>query len=199
MAEANSRIRGGVARQNRVGKHGLETIIRKEVLIAWLLAVPVLAGGCETTAKTGLRVAKGVQAEVLPINDALTFTRIDDYNTLKLGKVDSDIGQLCPDEVLVEIRKSAPRIFAERTQESFRGGPKVLTANIVVRFYRKFDLLSGTGRLDLLATLVDSESGTDIGKVYVEGITESPVHTGIDDMVEETTKRLADYLKKTKG
>ena len=87
---------------------------------------------------------------------------------------------------------------AERTKKHFKGGPKILTANIVVRFYREYDLLKGTGRLDLLATLVDAESGTEIGKVYVEGITESPVHTDIDDMVEETIKRLADYLKKRK-
>jgi hypothetical protein len=90
-------------------------------------------------------------------------------------------------------------MFAKRTKKNFRGGPKILTANIVVRFYRKYDLLAGTGRLDLLATLVDAESGKEIGKVYVEGITESPVHTDIDDMVEETTKRLADYLTKKKG
>ncbi len=179
MVEANSRI-------------------RKIVLIAGLLVIPLLAGGCETTAKTGFKMAKGVDADVLPIDDTLTPTRLAAYNTLKLGNVDSDIGRLCPNEVIVEIRKSAPKVFTERTKKTFRGGPKVLTANIVVRFYRKFDLLSGTGRLDLLATLVDTESGTEIGKVYVEGITESPVHTGIDDMVEETTKRLTDYLTKKK-
>ncbi len=196
MAEMDSRIRAAVVGHAHVGDLSLKMRIMRDLALAGLLMAFVLSCGCETAGKTGFRVAKGVDADVLPISGALTPSKLAAYNTLKLGKVSSDIGRLCPDEVIAEIRKSAPRLFAERTKKRFKGGPKTLTANIVVRFYREYDLLSGTGRLDLLATLVDAEGGTEIGKVYVEGITESPVHTGIDDMVEETAKKLADYLAK---
>lgn len=196
MVEVDPKIRAAVVRQAHMRNLSLKMRIKRETALAGLLMAFVLSAGCETAGKTGFRVAKGVDAEVLPISGALTRSKLAAYNTLKLGKVSSDIGRLCPDEVIAEIRKSAPKFFAERTKKRFRGGPKILKANIVVRFYRKYDLLKGTGRLDLLATLVDAESGTEISKVYVEGITESPVHTDIDDMVEETTKRLADYLAK---
>jgi len=196
MADVDPRIRAAVMVQAHTRNLSLKMRIKRERALAGLLMAILLCAGCQTAGKTGFRVAKGVDAEVLPISGALTPSKLAAYNTLKLGKVSSDIGRLCPDEVIAEIRKSAPRFFAERTKKRFKGGPKILTANIVVRFYREYDLLSGTGRLDLLATLVDAEGGTEIGKVYVEGITESPVHTGIDDMVEETAKKLADYLAK---
>jgi len=199
MIEMDPKTRAAVARQAHRGHLSLKMRIMNEMALAGLLMAFVLSVGCETAGKTGFKVAKGVDAEVQPISGFFAPRKLAPYNTLKLGNVSSDIGQLCPDEVITEVRKFAPKFFVERTKKNFKGGPKVLTAHIVVRFYRKYDLMKGTGRLDLLATLVDAESGTEIGKVYVEGITESPVHTDIDDMVEETTKRLADYLTKRKG
>ena len=198
MVEVDPKTRATVVGQAHMVEHGLKMRIMNKMVIAGPLVAFVLSAGCETAAKTSFKVAKGVDADVLPISGTLTPSRLVAYNTLKLGNVGSDIGRLCPEEVIAEVRKAAPKIFAERTKKHFKGGPKILTANIVVRFYKKKDLL-GAGRLDLLATLVDGESGTEIGKVHVEGITESPVHTGIDDMVEETTKKLADYLTKKKG
>ncbi len=198
MVECAGTRRVAVVRRAHMENLSLKVKIMKKITLAGLLMTFVLCGGCETAAKTGFKVAKGVDAEVLPISGALTPSTLAPYNTLKLGNVSTDIGRLCPAGVIAEVRKSAPKIFAERTREHFGGGPKILTANIVVRFYKKKDLL-GAGRLDLLATLVDAGSGTEIGKVHIEGITESPVHTGIDDMVEETIKRLADYLTKKKG
>ena len=199
MVEVDPKTRATVVGQAHIVEHSLKMRIMNKMVIAGPLVAFVLSAGCETAAKTSFKVAKGVDADVLPISGTLTSSGLVAYNTLKLGTVGSDIGQLCPEEVIAEVRKAAPKIFAERTKKNFAGGPKILTANIVVRFYRQYDLLSGTGRLDLLATLVDAESGTEIGRVYIEGITRSPVHTGIDDMVEETTKRLADYLEEMKG
>jgi len=199
MVDVDPKTRAAIVRQAHRGHLSLKMRIMNGMALAGLLMAFVLSVGCETAGKTGFKVAKGVDAEVLPISGFLTPEKLAPYNTLKLGSVSSDIGWLCPNEVIAEVRRFAPKFFAERTKKNFKGGPKVLTANIVIRFYREYDLLSGTGRLDLLATLVDAGSGAEVGKVYVEGITESPVHTGIDDMAEETTKRLADHLTKKKG
>ncbi len=171
----------------------MKAIVRVVLYVAVMLSV-----GCGVVVSTGVKAVRGVQAEVLPIRD-LTPGTLAAYNTLKLGEVSSDIHPICPGNVIAEIRKAAPKQFAEETEKRFKGGPKVLQANIVVRFYKKKGLM-GEGRLDLLATLVDAESGTEIGKVLIAGITESPVHTGIDDMAEKTTEKLAEYLdKKKKG
>ena len=158
-----------------------------------------LCSGCSpfSVAKAGLKVVKGVDADVLPVRD-VTTGKLSAYNTLKLGKVGSDLGPICPAEAISEVRAKARENFADETKDSFKGGPKVLVANIAVRFFKKKGRIGGEGRLDLYVTLVDGESGEEVGRLYVEGISESPMHTGIDDMAKKTTEKLAKYLNKKK-
>ena len=69
-----------------------------------------------------------------------------------------------------------------------------------IRFFKKKSLIGKEGRLDLLAILVDGESQQEVGRLYVEGLSESPVHTGMDDMAAGVCKKLGKYLDdKKKG
>ena len=170
------------------------------MVLATLGTLMALSGGCNPismAARTGAKIVKGVDADVLPIRDVTAGT-LSGYNTLKLGKVSTDIGGLCPPEVISQIQRTAPEIFVEEAGKRFRGGPNVLQADICVRFFKKKGQIGGEGRLDLLVTLVDGNNGTEVGKLYVEGITESPLQTGSLDMVKKTTKKLAAYLDKRK-
>jgi|GEM_PF-5872572 len=168
----------------------------RSISLFGLVIVVGMSTGCSMAVSTGVQVVKGVDAEVYAIED-VGAGRLAPYNTLKLGHVSTDIGPLCPPEMSSQIQEIAPRKLAEESGDQFRGGPKILRADIAVRFYKKKGLL-GEGRLDFLVTLVDAESGAQVGKLYVEAITESPVHTGIDDMVKKATSDLAKYLKKKK-
>ena len=170
----------------------------RSIVIAGMGVVIMMSTGCVSyVAKTGLKVVKGVDADVSPIRD-ISAGQLAGYNTLKLGDVTTDVGRICPHEVIQEIRRTAPREFAENTGKRFAGGAKILKADIVVRFYKKRGRIGGEGRLDLLVTLVDDASGQEIARLYVEGISESPLHTGIDDMVKKTTGALAKYLEHRK-
>ncbi len=155
----------------------------------------LMSAGCSpmSAAKVGLTVVKGVQADMIPIRDVSGGT-LRTFNSIKLGSVTTDVGRICPAAVLAQIRAQMPPALAEETKKRFKGGPKVLKIEVVCRFFKKKSLIVSEGRLDLVVTLIDAHSGGEIGQYYVEGISESPLHTGIDDMAKGVCREVAKFL-----
>ena len=168
------------------------------VMLFGLGLIFMMVTGCSKVASTGIEIARGVQADVLPIRDISPGT-IARYNSVKVGDVTTDVGRICPPRVQTQVRAQMQIVFAEKLKEQFTGGGSTLMVNAVCRFFKKKGRIGGEGRLDLLVTLVDSESNEPQGTFYVEGITGSPLHTDIEDMAKGVAKEVAKYLAEKKG
>jgi len=161
-----------------------------------------LSVGCNPVgmaAKAGVSMVRGVQADVHPVRDVSRHA-LASYDRLKVGQVTSDVGRICSPPLITEVRKAMILALADESRTRFTGSGKALVVNVVCRFYKQKSLIGQEGRLDLLAILVDQESGQEVGRLYLEGLTESPVHTGMDDMAKGVSRKLAEYLgEKKKG
>ena len=170
----------------------------RSILSALAVSLLTLNVGCiGAVAGAGVKIVQGVQADAIPLGKVASLT-LDGYETIKAGEVTTDVERICPSNVLAEVRMKMREAFADELADLFPGGGKTLTVNAVCRFFKQKSLIGNEGRLDLLVMLVDAASNAELGRFYVEGISESPVHTGVDDMAEGTTKELAKFLKKLK-
>jgi len=156
-----------------------------------------LATGCSTVAKMGLKTMQGVKTHAIEI-DAIPVTTLDPYQTLTVGSVTTDVGPICPVSLVSEVNSQLIEACNERLEDVFSGGDKSMTIDVVCRFYKKKSLIGKEGRLDLLVTMLDTSTRQQIGRFYVEGITESPLHTGEDSMAKGLAKGVAKHLKKLK-
>ena len=169
----------------------------RSILLALTASLMALNVGCGFAAGTGVKIIKGVQADAIPLGEVASLT-LDGFETVKVGQVTTDVERICPSNVQAEVRMKMREAFADALVEVFPGGGKTLTVNAVCRFFKQKSLIGKEGRLDLLVSLVDASSSEELGRFYIEGISESPVHTGVDDMAEGTTQELAKFLKKLK-
>ena len=171
----------------------------RSVLLALVVSLMALNVGCGvgTVASTGVKIIQGVQADAIPLG-TLSSVTLEGYKTVKAGQVTTDVERICPSNVVAEVRMQMREAFADQLSEAFPGGGKTLTINVVCRFFKKKSLIGKEGRLDLLVTLVDAQQNKELGRFYIEGISESPVHTGVDDMAKGTNKELAKFLEKLK-
>jgi len=171
----------------------------RSVLSALAVSLMALNVGCGvgTVASTGVNIIQGVQANAIPLGQVASLT-LEGFETIKVGQVTTDVERICTSNVRAEVRTQMGEAFADELVEAFPGGGKTLTVNVVCRFFKQKSLIGKEGRLDLLVALVDAESNAELGRFYVEGISESPVHTGVDDMAEGTAKELTKFLKKLK-
>ena len=151
--------------------------------------------GCSPlgVARTGMKIVKGVEADVLEIRPPAAAA-LRPFQSVRVGEVSTDVGPICPSELLAALRVQLPASLARETKDRFTGGGKTLVVDAVCRFFKKKSMVGSEGRLDLLVTLTDGEGGEPLGRVYVEGVTESPLHTGLDDMAKAVSKALARYL-----
>lgn len=142
-------------------------------------------------------VFMGLQADVLPLRPP-SARHIAPYQQLKVGQVTTDVGAICPPDVVQEVRSALVEAFADDLDNQFSGSEPVLVADVICRFYKKKSLVGREGRLDLLVHLRDGPGGAEVGRVYVEGVTESPLQYGADDMAGKCAEKLCDYLVKLK-
>ena len=170
------------------------------IMTAALVLLPVfcLAGcGVTSVAKMGYKTVRGVDADAIPL-ETIPAGALAPYGTVQVGQVTTDVGPICPASLLTEVRNQMRDVFAERLTVTFPGAGRSLTIDVVCRYYKKKRRIGNEGRLDALVHLKDAETGRQVGRFYVEAISESPLHTGEDDMAEELAKEIAKHLVKLK-
>jgi len=145
----------------------------------------------------GYQTIRGVSADTVPLG-VIPHAALEAYDSVEVGDVTTDVPEICPPILLTEVESKLVEAFAERLAEVFPGGGKSLVVDAVCRYYKKKSRIGSEGRLDLLVTLRDSATSQSVGRFFVEGISESPLHTGMDDMAKGTAKEVAKHLKKLK-
>ncbi|HOA75863.1 MAG TPA: hypothetical protein PLQ89_20820 [Phycisphaerae bacterium] len=149
-----------------------------------------------TAGKVAFKVIRGAEAEVTPIRMG-TPGSLAGYRTLQLGEVTTDVPPICTPQVLTMVRGGIRKGLRHADViKAFPGGGKTLRFDVQCRIYKEKGLLGGEGRLDWLVTLVDAESNEEVGVVFIEGVSESALEYGADDIAEENTRELAKFLRK---
>ncbi|UCD28578.1 MAG: hypothetical protein JSV03_16095 [Planctomycetota bacterium] len=151
--------------------------------------------GCVASVQVGTNVEhttiRRTKAGVIPVNDVSRAT-LKLYKTIQLGRVTADVDKLCPNECLTCIRKAMREAFADELDDAFPGGGRKLVVDIVCRFFKD---TGNEGRLDLLVTLVDGRSKKELGKLYVEGVSDTDRVHKAGKLADETAEELTEYLK----
>ncbi|MEP0843567.1 MAG: hypothetical protein HRF43_12765 [Phycisphaerae bacterium] len=167
--------------------------------MAWGLA------GCSTTGmivsggKMAVQVITGAEAKVRPLED-LSTVRARDYNAIRLGEVTTDVPAIIPAAKLAIIRTEMEVELGEESKKNLRESGKALVAKVAARFLKERGTFGGEARLDMIATLTDAESGEELARLFIEGISKSPTAGKTEHMAKENAKELVKYLaKKQKG
>jgi len=170
------------------------------VSILALFALAAGTAGCSpfSVAKIGYKTIRGVKADVIPLAP-IPAGALAPYEAIQVGKVTTDVPEICPPPLLAEVETKLAEAFAERLSKLFPGGTRSLAVDVVCRYYKRKSRIGKEGRLDLLVHLRDAETSRPIGRFFVEGLSESALHTGMDDMAEGVAKEVAKYLKKLKA
>lgn len=149
-----------------------------------------------TAGKTAFKAVKGAEAEATPIHIE-SASALGAYKGVRLGQVTTDVPPICTPEVMGKIREGIREGMShEDVRKKFPGGEKTLDLNILCRFYKGKGLMGGEGRLDWLVTLVDGRSHEQMGVVFIEGVSGSPLEHGAADMAKENTRELVKFLSK---
>lgn len=157
------------------------------------------SSGCSPVgmATTGVQIVRGVQSRVIPLEGAAPAA-FEPYNSVRLGEVTTDVPPICTPEVLAAVRKSIPEALGREAMTAFPGGSPALVLDVTCRFYKRRSIIGAEGRLDLAVVFRDAETGEQVGRIYVEGLTQSPLHTGLDDMARGVARELARFLRDRK-
>jgi hypothetical protein len=149
-------------------------------------------------AKMSMKVFTGAQAKTYPL-EGLSADAVRPYRSLAVGRVTTDVSPVCTFDVLSEVRLALGEAFAhEKLRRHFPGGEPQLVANVVVRFFKKGSLFGKEPRLDLLVSFADGADGREIGRVYVEGISQSPLETEAKHLAAADAEELRDVLRDRK-
>jgi len=149
-------------------------------------------------AKVSMKVFTGAQAKVYPL-EGLSPDAVRPYQSVALGQVTTDVDPICPFDVLSEVRSALAEAFAdEQLRRLFPGGKPQLVANVVVRFFKQGSPFGKEPRLDMLVSFVDGTDGREIGRVYVEGISESPLETKARHLAAANAEELGTLLRNRK-
>ena len=141
------------------------------------------------------QAAKGADADLTPIRQVAP-AKIAAFKSIRLGEVKTDVPPIVGSEVLAKVRKELQEQLGDRdVSKIFPGGGKTLRVDVICRFYKGKGVIGGEGRLDWLVMLVDAESGENVGVVFVEGVSQSPLEHGASDMAKENAKKLIKFLE----
>ncbi len=158
-----------------------------------------LAVGCMSVAKVGYKVVKGAEAHVDPIREVSPEV-LREYGKVTLGEVTTDVGPICPERVLEAVRMHTSAAFGtEAFKQVFPGGDKTLTVDLVCRFFKEKPLIGSESRLDAVASLLDGESKEEVGRLYIEGLSDSIRAHGLDDLARKNAQELTEYLMKRRA
>jgi hypothetical protein len=162
----------------------------------------VMLAGCSPMSmamsggKTAFRVVQGAQAKVRPLKD-VSAADVAPYRSIRLGEVSTDVPALIPASQLGIVRTAMlQELGSEASLKRFPGHGKVLVANVVCRFLKERGTFGGEARLDLIVALADVETKNEVGRLFIEGISDSPIAGKAEDMAKAGAAELVDYLSK---
>ena len=162
------------------------------------------AGGCNpmsaamSGAKMSVKVFKGAQAKVYPL-EGLSAEALRPYRSVALGRVTTDVARICTADVVSDVRVAlAQELASDELHRHFPGGEPRLVVNADVRFFKEGDLFGKEPRLDLVVTFADGATGRQVGRVYVEGLSHSPLETKAKHLAEADAEEIRDLLKHRK-
>ncbi len=149
-------------------------------------------------AKIGVKVFKGAQAKVHPL-EGLSAEALRPYRSVALGQVTTDVARICTPDVVSEVRVAlAQELASDELHRRFPGGEPRLLVNVDVRFFKEGDLFGKEPRLDLLVTFADAATGRQVGRVFVEGLSHSPLETEAKHLAEADAEKVCDLLRDRK-
>ena len=155
----------------------------------------VMSGG-----KAAVRVIQGAEAKVHPLKD-VSPAALADYREIRLGEVTTDVPALIPTgEIGVVRAEMGKELAGDGTRKHFPGGGKTLVANVSCRFLKERGTFGGDARLDMIVTLSDQQSQDELGRLFIEGVSKSPMAGKAEHMAKVNANELVDYLaKRQKG
>lgn len=157
------------------------------------------AGMVMTGGKMAVRVIEGAEAKIRPLEDASPAV-LAAYRSIRLGEVTTDVPALISPAQISTIRSETSKEFAaESTRKHFPGGEKTLAVNLQCRFLKERGTFGGEARLDMIAVLMDAGSGEEIARLFIEGLSESPLAGKTEHMAQANASELVDYLVKRRA
>lgn len=166
-----------------------------------MVMIAVLSGcspmsAAKSAGKVAFQTMRGAEADVTLIR-GLDPAILGDYKSIQAGEVNTDVPPICNGAILAAVRKEIQEeANAKSVKKLFPGGDKAIRIDVDCRFYKKKGAIGGEGRLDWLVHLKDAASGAEVGVVFIEGLSESPLEHGADDMAEENFRQLVKFLGK---
>jgi hypothetical protein len=168
-------------------------------------AVAFLAcAGCDpasmafTGGQMGVKVFTGAQAKVHVLRDT-SVEAMRAYRSVELGEVTTDVAPICTFEEISEVRLSLRGQFSEeKFIRYFPGGEPKLQVNVVLRFFKEGAIYGKEPRLDLLVTFLDAATRREVGRIYVEGISQSPLQTKTKHLAKADAQAIANLLRERK-
>ncbi len=149
-------------------------------------------------AQMSVKVFKGAQAKVYPLQ-GLSVEAIRPYRSVALGQVTTDVARICTPDVVSEVRLAlAEELASDELHHCFPGGEPRLVVNAAVRFFKEGDLFGKEPRLDLVVVFADRATGREVGQVYVEGLSHSPLETKAKHLAEADAEEVRDLLRDRK-
>jgi hypothetical protein len=151
-----------------------------------------------TGGQMGVKVFTGAQAKI-HVLQGISSEAIRSYRSVEVGEVTTDVQPICTFEEISEVRMALHgRLSEEKFRRSFPGGEPRLQVNVVLRFFKEGAIYGKEPRLDLLVTLVDAATRRDVGRIYVEGISQSPLETKAKHLAKADAEAIADLLRERK-
>jgi hypothetical protein len=181
-------------------------ILNSPALRHTTLALMLLLGlaGCNpmsaamTGAQMGAKVFTGAQAK-LHLLEGLSADAVRPYRSVASGQVTTDVPAICTFEVMSALRIAMKEALAsDELRRHFPGGDPRLVVNTAARFFKEGSVYGKEPRLDLLVTFVDGADGREIGKVYIEGISQSPLETKARHLAKADAEAVARLLRHRK-
>ncbi len=164
--------------------------------VSILAGILMMSAGCGMAAKAGVKALIGVEADTIVLDPV---PRLQDYDVVKLSGVTTDVRAICPQAVLNSVERSTRDALRESEVLAASGDGKALRLAVECRFYKKKSIVGNVGRLDVIARITDEATGQSLGRIYVEGVTDSPVHTEMEDMAKKVGEEIIDFLEKSRA
>jgi len=146
-------------------------------------------------AKVGVKVFTGAQAKI-HVLQGMSGGAIGSYRSVELGEVSTDVEPICTFGEISAVRLALRDQLADaRFRREFPGEEPKLILNVVLRFFKRGHVYGKEPRLDLLVTFVDAASGRAVGRIYVEGISQSPLETEAKHLAKANAEAICDLLR----
>ncbi len=149
-------------------------------------------------AQVGVKVFTGAQAKI-HVLQGMSAEAISPYRSVELGEVSTDVEPVCTFAEVSEVKRAlTEQLTGSKFRREFPGEEPRLVVNVVLRFFKRGDIFGKEPRLDLLVTFVDGGTGGAVGRIYVEGISQSPLQSEARHLAKADAEAIADLLRERK-